>query len=309
MNRIERLTGILLLLQEKPYTSVEIADHFEVSKRTVLRDIQALSEMGIPIIAQPGSGGGYSLPENYALAPLPLTTREAFLLLLALKAIARLPEAPFSPERSSLLAKLQALLPDPPPADLEQLLAVADLDIPARSQPAPFLEPLLQAARQQRWVQVSYQSAQRLSTQHLLPRQVTLQNGYWYCRAYSFEHQEERTYRVDRISALNSIGEAFQNIAIPEPRPYADPSDPEVMITLTARGVAYIESEPHLGQQVRRNPDGTGRLTFRCPPSELDWLARYLAGFGPEAEVQAPPELCQRLYQLGRKLAEQYQQW
>jgi predicted DNA-binding transcriptional regulator YafY len=306
MNRVERLTGILLLLQEKPHTSGEIAGRFEVSKRTVLRDIQALSEMGIPVIAQPGAGGGYSLPENYALAPLPLTTREAFLLLLALKAIARLPETPFLPERASLLAKLQALLPDPPPADLEQLLAVADLDIPARSRPAPFLEPLLLAARQRCWVQVSYQSPERLSTQHLLPRQVTLQNGYWYCRAYSFEHQEERTYRVDRICALASPGEQFQDSPIPEPRPYADPSDPEVVITLTARGVAYIESEPHLGQQVRRNPDGSGRLSFRCPPGELDYLARYLAGFGPEAEVQAPPELRQRLHRLGQKLAEQY---
>jgi predicted DNA-binding transcriptional regulator YafY len=307
MNRVERLTGILLLLQEKPHTSVEIAGRFEVSKRTVLRDIQALCEMGVPVVAQPGSGGGYSLPENYSLAPLPLTTHEAFLLLLALKAIARLPETPFLPERASLLAKLQALLPDPPPPDLEQLLAVANLDVPERTQSTPFLEPLLLAARQQRWVQVSYQSTERLSTQHLLPRQITLQNGYWYCRAYAFEHQEERTYRVDRICTLTPAGEQFQGTPTPEPRPYDHPSHPEVVVNLTARGVSYIESEPHLGQQIRRNPDGTGILIFRCPPNELDWLARYLAGFGPEAEVQTPPKLRQRLYQLGQKLAEQYQ--
>jgi predicted DNA-binding transcriptional regulator YafY len=247
------------------------------------------------------------LPENYALAPLPLTTREAFLLLLALKAIARLAETPFLPERASLLTKLQALLPDPPPPDLEQLLAVAHLDIPARTQPTPFLEPLLLAAHQGRWVQVSYQSAERRSTQHLWPHQITLQNGYWYCRAYAFEHEEERTYRVDRICALTPAGEQFQGTPIPEPQPYAQPSHPEVVVNLTARGVSYIESEPHLGQQVRRNPDGTGRLTFRCPPSELGWLARYLAGFGMEAEVQAPPELRHRLHQLGQKLAERYQ--
>src|SRR5688572_24599506 len=106
MNRIERLTAILLLLQEKPHTSLEIAHHFEISKRTVLRDIQALSEMGVPVIAQPGSGGGYSLPDGYLLAPLPLTLHEAFLLRLALNTITRLPELPFLPERSSLLAKL-----------------------------------------------------------------------------------------------------------------------------------------------------------------------------------------------------------
>jgi predicted DNA-binding transcriptional regulator YafY len=79
------------------------------------------------------------------------------------------------------------------------------------------------------------------------------------------------------------------------------------VVKLTARGVSYVESEPHLGPQLRRYPDRTGFLTFRCPPTELDWFARYFAGFGPEAEVCAPPELRQRLQQLGQKLTEQYQ--
>jgi len=57
MNRVDRLTAILLLLQERPRTSEEIARRFEVSKRTVLRDVQALSEMGVPVIARDGAGG------------------------------------------------------------------------------------------------------------------------------------------------------------------------------------------------------------------------------------------------------------
>jgi predicted DNA-binding transcriptional regulator YafY len=306
MNRIERLTAILLLLQEKPYTSLEIAHHFEISKRTVLRDIQALSEMGVPVVAQPGAGGGYSLPDGYLLAPLPLTLHEAFLLRLALRTITRLPELPFLPERSSLLAKLEALLPQPAPPDLEQLLAVTDLPAPERGQAGPFLEPLLLAAQQQQWVEVSYQSTERLSTQHLLPHRLRLQNGYWYCFAYALEHQAERTYRVDRIRALTPANLPLQATATPEPRPYAHPSHPEVVVKLTARGVSYVESEPHLGPQLQRYPDQTGFLAFRCPPSELDWFARYFAGLGSEAEVCAPPELRQRLQQLGQKLAEQY---
>jgi predicted DNA-binding transcriptional regulator YafY len=178
--------------------------------------------------------------------------------------------------------------------------------VPERSQPTPFLEPLLLAALEQRWVQVSYRSPERLSTQHLMPRQITMQNGYWYCRAYTLEHQEVRTYRVDRICALTPAAEQVQATPLPEPRPYGHPSHPEVVVNLTARGVAYVESEPHLGQQVRRHPDGTGSLAFRCPPGELDWLARYLAGLGPEADVCAPPELRQRLRQLGQRLADQY---
>jgi predicted DNA-binding transcriptional regulator YafY len=309
MNRIERLTAILLLLQEKPYTSAEIARRFELSKRTVLRDIQALSEMSVPVIAQAGPGGGYSLPPDYSLAPLPLSVGEAFLLQLTLNTLTRLSATPFLPERASLLAKLRALLSEQPSAVVEQLLAVADVDMPPRTQPAPFLDPLLEAARQQRWVRVTYQSAERVSTQHLLPRRITVQGGYWYCHAYSFEHQEERTYRVDRIHTFSLADEQFQATPAPETRPYAHDSHPQVVVRLTARGVSYVESEPHLGQSIQRNPDGTGYLAFRCPPSELNWFARYFAGFGGEAEVCFPPELRKRLQQLGQKLVDQYQKW
>jgi predicted DNA-binding transcriptional regulator YafY len=78
MNRVERLTATLLLLQEKPRTAAEIAAAFEISRRTVLRDIQALSEMGVPVIAREGPGGGYWLPESYSLDPLALSTNESF---------------------------------------------------------------------------------------------------------------------------------------------------------------------------------------------------------------------------------------
>jgi predicted DNA-binding transcriptional regulator YafY len=181
------------------------------------------------------------------------------------------------------------------------------MDVPQRAQQAPFLEPLLEAAQEQRWVRVTYQSAERLSTQYLLPRQITTQNGYWYCHAYAFEHQEERTYRVDRIRTLTPADEQFQATPAPETRPYEHHSHPQVVVKLTARGVSYLESEPHLGQAIHRNPDGTGYLAFRCPPGELNWFARYFAGFGSEAEVSAPPELRHILWQLGQKLVELYQ--
>ncbi|HYN88458.1 MAG TPA: WYL domain-containing protein [Ardenticatenaceae bacterium] len=307
MNRIERLTAILLLLQEKPRTSMEIAQHFEVSKRTVLRDVQALCEMGVPVIAREGPGGGYALPDGYRLAPLPLTGHEAFLLLLALGAITRLSDAPFAANRASLAAKLRALVTEEQLQGVEELLATVGVDVPERSQRAPFLEALIAAARERQWVRVSYQSAERLSTQHLLPRQLSTHNGFWYCQAYAHEAGEERTYRVDRIRALEPAPPEFRPAPPPEPRPYGHESHPRVVATLTPRGVSYVESEPHLGQLIRSQPDGSGQLDLRCPPGELDWYARYFAGLGQEVEVHAPPELCERLARLGQKLVERYQ--
>src|SRR5438128_2019794 len=73
MNRMERLTAIVLTIRERQRTCEEIASYFEVSKRTILRDVQALCEMGVPVIATGGPGGGYSLPGDYTFSPLPLT--------------------------------------------------------------------------------------------------------------------------------------------------------------------------------------------------------------------------------------------
>src|SRR5260370_2126592 len=94
MNRIDRLTAIILLLQGGRRTAREIARRFEVSKRTVFRDIEALCEMGVPIVAESGTHGGYTLMPDYTLAPLQLTLREALLLRLALRTLSPLAEPP-----------------------------------------------------------------------------------------------------------------------------------------------------------------------------------------------------------------------
>lgn len=306
MNKLERLTGILLLLQERSLTAGQIAEHFEVSRRTVLRDIQALSELGVPVEAVAGPGGGYRLGEVYLLAPLPLTAREAALLLLSLSALSRLGDVPFAAEHASLLVKIRALLPHPPPEEVARLLAVLAVDVPERRQRTPFLEALVQAAQARQAVRVVYRSVERESTQHLLPLVITTQNGFWYCRAYAFEHEEERMYRVDRIQALTPVEREIGPALLPEPTPYGHESHPQMVALLTARGIADVESEPHLGQIIQREADGTGRLALRCPPSELNWYARYFAGLGAEVEVLEPPELRQRLRALGERLVARY---
>ncbi len=307
MNHIERLAAILLLLQERPYTSQEIARRFEVSRRTVLRDVQALSEMGVPVIAREGPGGGYTLPADYRTQPLPLTRNEAFLLLLALTSVERLSDLPFKQEMASLLTKLRALLPQSELSGAKGLLTSVGMDVPTREQRAPFIEALLQAAQNESWVRVSYRSSGRISTQHLLPGQVYTQNGFWYCRALSNERGEERTYRIDRVISIDPPDAGFSPVPIRESLPYDHESHPEVRARLTARGADLMESEPHAGRSVRREPGQAGELVLRCPPDELDWYARLFASLGDEVEVLAPPELRQKMLDLGQKLVERYE--
>jgi predicted DNA-binding transcriptional regulator YafY len=311
MNRIDRLTGILLLLQRRPRTADEIARRFEVSKRTVVRDMWALREIGVPIFAQDGAKGGYWLPGDYHLAPLPLNPREMFLLMLALDAMERHTDMPFAQERATLRGKLHTLLPAEDLETVERWLRGASIAIPIRQQRAPLLEALIEATGepgQRRWRSIVYQSARGRSARTVYPRAVYAREGFWYCHAYVHETSDERTYRVDRIISLTPADDASLPETPPPAPPYGDHSHPLVVVTLTATGAARLESEPHLGQMLTRHDDGGASLSFRCPPAELDYYTRLFAMLGCEAEVHAPPELRQRIYQLGQQIAIHYQE-
>lgn len=306
MNRIERLTAILLYLQGGKRTAGEIAAHFEVSRRTILRDIGALSEMGIPIGAELGATGGYTLPPDYTLPPLALTLNEALLLRLALSALSGLADTPHRRERDSLLAKVQTLLPRGRQADLARLEPALSLDTHTRPYPTPFLDRLLTSAHEERWVTVVYRSERGESAQTLLPTRLRTADGLWYCEAYSHERGETRVYRVDRFLDVQPAAVAPPVAAPDTAIAHIHPTYPEVRITLTARGLLRLEREPYLSRHVQRTATGTGTLVMRLRPAEYDWLIGILAPLGGEARVLAPEELRASLRSLAQDLADLY---
>ncbi|MBO0779175.1 MAG: YafY family transcriptional regulator [Ktedonobacteraceae bacterium] len=307
MNRIDRLTAIILLLQGGKRTASEIARRFEVSRRTVFRDIEALGEMGVPVVAEAGTNGGYSLMPGYSLTPLQLTARETLLLRLALSSVTQLADTPFKQERESLLAKIQVLIPAQHHQDTEQLLQSVQLDVPQRKYATPFIEQLLDSTRAEQWLSVSYRSERGTSRQTILPRRLYSAGGFWYCEAYSQERREQRTYRVDRFTSVSIIQAPEQRSAPLSPQlPYGHPSHPEVRIRLTARGILVMERDPHLGDMIQPLDEDNGLLCFRCPPTEYNWLARTLLSLGPDAEILAPDTLRNLVRQMAQEITNRY---
>ncbi len=306
MNRIDRLTAILLLLQGGKRTAREIAHRFEVSRRTIQRDIDALCEMGIPIAADLGVSGGYSLPPDYSLPPLALTLHEALLLRLALSSVSQLSETPFKQERESLLAKVQTLLPRREHEELDQLTQTLSLDVPSQPYPTPFLDHLLESARAKQWVAVTYSSEKEISQQTLLPMHVRTEAGLWYCEAYSSERKATRVYRVDRFLEVKAAPSPPQLQHPASPIVHVHPSFPEVCIHLTARGVLRLEREPYLAARIQPQGNGEGLLSVRLRREEYDWLVRILLTLGTNAKVLEPEALRIRVQQEAQEIACHY---
>jgi predicted DNA-binding transcriptional regulator YafY len=304
MNRMDRLTAMVLMLQDRSRTAGEMAGHFEVSRRTILRDVQALCEIGVPVISREGVGGGYSLPAEYRVRSLPLNTNETILLLFALGALQKLGASPFAAERVSLVAKLRAMVPHQALPEADAAMEHLGLIMPHR-QKAPFLDQLVEHTRNSDWISAAYRSARGTSNCLLQPRRLWCHGGLWYCRALSHDHGTERTYRVDRFERVLRTDPPTQPTPVPC-LPYDDPSHPEVCIRLSTLAVAEAELEPDLGYAVVRLEDGTGHWRFRCPPSEHAWLSRYLLRMGSEITIESPADLRERVRVLAQKMAEHH---
>jgi predicted DNA-binding transcriptional regulator YafY len=121
MNRLDRTMGMLLLLRDgRAVSATDLAARFEISVRTVYRDLETLSALGVPVVAEMGRNGGFRLGEGYFLPPITLGTEEAVSLLLGQTLMRRLRVMPFAKEAEMAERKLLAALPPETRSSMER---------------------------------------------------------------------------------------------------------------------------------------------------------------------------------------------
>jgi predicted DNA-binding transcriptional regulator YafY len=293
VNRTDRLTGIILALRGGRRTVQELADRFEVSRRTILRDIGALSEIGVPLITTAGTGGGVEIADGYWLAPLHLTAAEASALLLGLQAFGDA-GAPLAPERISAEEKLRAILRPDIAGMVARELGAISISPPASAVERSIFATLRDAIHRGIWVTGTYQSERRVAVRVLWPVNLYFEEGRWYCTASVAGKGGQRRFRVDRFVDLRPspapIGDGEHPADEPVPtKPYDDPSYPELVIHLTYVGMRRAQDERGWADHVRDLGDGIWEVRFRCPPEEHPFYARLVYTLGPEAEAVSPP--------------------
>jgi predicted DNA-binding transcriptional regulator YafY len=311
MNRTDRLTGIILALRGGRQTASQLATRFEVSRRTILRDVAALGEIGVPVVTAPGVGGGLELAEDYWLPPLHLSSDEATLLLLALGSLGEVDGSPFGEERRTVEEKLRAALRPEVAREADEALRTLTIAPPSGDVRQHHLRTLRAAIRRGNWVIVTYRSVRRLADRCLLPRRLFVEGGRWYCVAVDLEAAEERRFRLDRMESVEptspppGAAEALRSATAPRPA-YDDLAHPEVVVRLTESGLRRAEVEPALVENARPVAGGGWEARFRCPPVELPYYGRILYALGPEAEVIGPAEVREMIRDWARATADRH---
>jgi predicted DNA-binding transcriptional regulator YafY len=311
---VSRLLTLLELLQaHRRLGGGELARRLGVAPRTVRRYVATLQEAGIPVGAEVGRYGGYHLRPGYKLPPLMLTGDEALAVVLGLLAGRRagLPAAASAVEGA--LAKIHRVLPDALRRQLEATresvgwgLPPGPPDAAGEQVDAGVLLALAVAAHDRQRVRLSHRARTGETSSRLVdPYGIVFQGGRWYVAGRDQLRQSVRTFRADRVLAVEAAGQApappagFDAVAEVQRSIAGVPFAHTVEVLLeVAAADARRRFSPAFGT-IEERPDG---VLLRFGTDDPGWAAHYLAGLGCPFRVLGPAELREALARLGREL-------
>ena len=313
MNKFDRVISTLVLLQtRKVIKAMTISERFDISLRTVYRDIRTLKNAGIPIIGDPGIG--YSIMEGYRMPPIMFNEGEAAALLTAEKFIAKLKDQDTQDYYSSAMMKIKAILR----SSEKQSLAVLDDSIAIsddnRWENKTYLQDIFKGIATKRVLTVEYKKADGTSSNRKLESIGCYhQFNNWYLVAFCQLQNDYRTFKINRIAHLRVLEQHFdtkhinlqdyinqQNETWKEQQQFK-----KIEIAFNKSLVKYAESRKYyFGFVEQIEEKEVVRIKFLN--SSLELIARWLLQFGDQATVIAPIELKDRLKTLARELYAHY---
>ncbi|WP_080832236.1 helix-turn-helix transcriptional regulator [Cohnella massiliensis] len=305
MAKSSRLIQMIMWINAKrSFTAQEMADEFGLSVRTVTRDLQELSALGVPVYSVQGRGGGYKLLRERVLPPISFSESEATALFFAAQSLEFFGSHPFGEVTGAALQKFYHYLPADKKEQIDRLKGRVMFWSPYRPMSPDILQTLLQAVMGGVVVTIDYNSASGVSKRDIQPVGLYASDGYWYCPAYCFVREEVRQFRADRMlsaapnEAVRPREEVRRKTVLGKPSK-AHLEQAGLRVELTKKGVWLLESNPRFAPFIRRREDGGGIANVRIAAEDLFFYADLVWGLGSEAKITEPPEA---VAYIGRKL-------
>lgn len=310
---MDRLLGIVLELQRRKHVRAEdLAAKYETSKRTIYRDMQALGETGVPIIAE--AGKGYSLVAGYFLPPLSFTSEEATMLALGSDLMAQHFDAQYRAAAESAAAKLEAVLPLQQRAQVEHLRKSIVFIVPetlASGEVAALLPTLRRALLERRTIRFHYHTRYThdgelaKKTREADPYGMYHHGDAWYLVAYCHLRQAVRSFRLDRLSQLQLRERTFDVPADFKMEQEEDDGRRVIVRVLFDEDSApwVREARAYAVETVAEHANGL-LVTYRV--NEARDLLQWLLSWGSHARVLEPASLREELAEEARKIFSLY---
>lgn len=300
--KIDRLLGILsVLLQKETATAPELAEQFEVSRRTINRDIEALCKAGIPVMTRQGAGGGISIMENYKINRALLTSTEMRDILAGLRGLDSING---TNRYGQLMEKLSAGSSDFLTGGQSVLI---DLSSWYKESLAPKIELLQQAIDNRLEVCFCYFSPNGESERTVEPFYLLFRWSSWYVWGYCRLRGDFRMFKLNRMDGLRLSGRTFPARAVPLPGSGGSAVFPgavkaRILFDAVCKWRLVEEYGP---ESFREQPDG--RLLFERSFKDREYLVTWLMGFRDKALLLEPEDVRRELLEAFQKVKERYE--
>jgi predicted DNA-binding transcriptional regulator YafY len=312
MNRTDRLVAMVLFLQgRRVVRASEMAAHFEVTERTIYRDIAALGEGGVPISGE--AGVGYCLMKGYQLPPVMFTAEEASALFVGGEMVKQFTDASLQGPMASALDKLRAVLPRDRQDHVHKLVSRtivrgrmgrAAPDIGSQR----WMVTVQQGVVLRRVLRMAYRGLDREeeTQRDVEPLGVVFYGGAWTLVAWCRLRTGIRHFRVDRIRRLELLPVVFTprddfSLAEHMERSSHEGDTEPVRIWFHAHAQERAQRESYATLSEEKKRDGGAEFTLYS--YSLEWTAQWLLSFGDRAEAVAPPKLRQLVRTAAEKVA------
>ncbi len=284
--QINRLFEIVyILLSKKTTTASALAAHFDVSIRTIYRDIDTLSSAGIPIYTTQGKGGGISLLDDYILNKTVLTENEQDEILLALQNL----NITQNPETDRILSKLSSLFN-------KSIVNFIEVDLTPwgrdKNNTCEFAI-LKNAIINHQIIEFNYlNNSGEKYCRKVEPVKLLFKVHAWYLQGFCLLKNEKRTFKISRMYDIRATEEIYKDRISEE-----EAETHKIQITQKTVDVLLIISPAGASRafdefdekDITKNEDGSVTIKTALPQSE--WLFNYILSFGPFIEVLAPQNI------------------
>ena len=284
--KIDRLIGILsILLQEEKTTAPELAERFEVSRRTINRDIEDLCKAGIPIRTAQGTGGGISIMDGYCIDRTILTSKDMQMILAGLRGLDSVSGKRYY---GQLMEKIQTGSSEFISGRDSMLI---DLSSWYKGSLAPKIEVIQNAIENRHIIQFMYYAPSGESNRRVEPYYLVFRWSSWYVWGWCLERKDYRLFKLNRMDCVVETDHGFLRREVPMPDLSNEkifPGGIKVKALFTPNMKWRLVEE--FGPNCFTETDD-GRLLFSADYTDMENLVTWLMTFGAKVEVLEPEEV------------------
>lgn len=309
--KIDRLLAItILLLNRQRISAKELADRFEVSVKTIYRDIDALGQAGIPVVAYQGASGGFEIMEQYTMNRQFFSFKETAVLLAAIKGAA---SALDDRMLEHLFEKVGAMLgtTEQGPTRYDGAGVIFDFSPWMQSSAArEKVHNIRQAMERSLSVRILYSDREGAGSERIIePHNLILKGHLWYVHAFCTTKKAFRVFRLSRIEHLQILDHPFIPRTPPELDKYvwdsgwSKENERELLLTFQPIVRSRVE-DTYPPDSIAVLEDGTVRVKGRFIVDE--WFYGNLLSYGGMVKVEQPVEVARELRRRAQQIIEQY---